>query len=108
MPLLLVFGLTWRVFTDAGFTRAGSRRLPQPTRILLFLANSLFAVTSIAYLALTRGIGTYVDTTLWARSGELVLGDPLFVVALAAGMWLLAAGPPSLRTPAPDQRVASP
>lgn len=108
VPLLLVFGLTWRVFTDAGFTRAGSRRLPQPTRILLFLANSLFAVTSIAYLSLTRGIGTYVDTTLWARSGELVLGDPLFVVALVAGMWLLAAGPPSLRTPAPDQRVASP
>ncbi len=106
-PLVILFGLTWRVLTDAGFTRAGSRHFPQPTRVLLFLANSLFAVTSIAFLALTRGTGTDVDTTIWASTGDSLLGDPLFVVALVAGAWLIAgpgqtgrlSSPPSERQP---------
>lgn len=89
-PLVILFGLTWRILTDAGFTRTGSRHFPQPTRVLLFLANSLFAVTSIAFLALTRGTGTTVDTTIWTSTADSLLGDPLFVVALVAGTWLVA------------------
>ena len=89
-PAVILFGLSWRILTDAGFTRTGSRHFPQPTRVLLFLANSLFAVTSIAFLALARGTGTSVDTTVWASTGDSLLGDPLFVVALVAGTWLIA------------------
>lgn len=87
-PLVILFGLTWRLVTDAEFTRTGSRRFPQSTRVLLFLANSLFAVTTIAFLALTRGTGTPVDTTPWAMTSDSLLGDSLFVVALVAGTWL--------------------
>ena len=89
-PLVILFGLTWRIRTDAGFTRTGSRHFPQSTRVLLFLANSLFAVTSIAFLALTRGTGTPIDPTSWASMADSLLGDPLFVVALVAGTWLAA------------------
>ena len=89
-PLVILFGLTWRILTDAEFTRADSRQLPQSTRVLLFLANSLFAVTSIAFLALSRGTGTPLDSSIWAQTSEDLLGDPLFVIALVAGTWLLA------------------
>lgn len=107
-PLVILFGLTWRILTDAGFTRTESGLFPQPTRVLLFLANSLFAVTSVAFLALTRGTGTSVDTTPWAGVGDSLLGDPLFVVALVAGTWLIA---PRVRgedvSPAPSGRQPS-
>lgn len=106
-PLVILFGLTWRILTDAEFTQAGSPKFPQPTRVLLFLANSLFAVTSIAFLALSRGTGTDVDTTMWAELGDTMLGDPLYVIALVAGTWLVIAragrsevsSPPSGRLP---------
>lgn len=92
-PLVLLFGLTWRLLTDAGFTHDGSPRLPQPARVLLFLANTLFAVTTVAFLALARGTGTPVDTTMWATTTDTLLGDPLFVVALVAGAWLIVGRP---------------
>ena len=38
-PMVILFGLTWRILTDAQFTRTGSRHFPQPTRVLLFLAS---------------------------------------------------------------------
>lgn len=106
-PLVILFGLTWRILTDAEFTRSGSPKFPQSTRVLLFLANSLFAVTSVAFLALSRGTGTDVDTTMWAELGDTMLGDPLFVIALVAGTWLVIAragrsevsSPPSGRLP---------
>lgn len=108
-PLVILFGLTWRILTDAGFTREGSRHFPQPTRVLLFLANSLFAVTSVAFLALARGTGTSVDTTPWAFVGDSLLGDPLFVVALVAGTWLIVsrAGGRELSYSLPEQRPSA-
>ncbi|MDQ7991847.1 MAG: hypothetical protein AAGC63_02630, partial [Propionicimonas sp.] len=92
-PMVILFGLTWRILTDAEFTRSGSRRFPQSTRVLLFLANSLFACTSVAFLALARGTGTDLDTSNWATLGSDQLGDALFLVALLAGAWLALRGP---------------
>jgi hypothetical protein len=108
--MVILFGLTWRILTDAQFTRTGSRHFPQPTRVLLFLANSLFACTSVAYLALARGTGTNLDTSDWAAMGADQLGDALFLVALAAGIWLalrgsaptLVVGPTPASDPAPQ------
>ena len=88
-PMVILFGLTWRILTDAQFTRAGSRHFPQPTRVLLFLANSLFAVTNVAFVALTRGTGTQFDTAIWADLGADQLGDPLFVISILAATWLV-------------------
>lgn len=105
-PMVIVFGLTWRVLTDAQFTRTGSRHFPQSTRVLLFLANSLFAVTNVAVVALARATGTQLDTAIWAQLGADQLGDPLFVISVLAGAWLVLAGPQYTREPsatsAPD------
>lgn len=91
-PMVILFGLTWRLLTDAQFTREGSRHFPQSTRVLLFLANSLFAVTNIAFVALARATGTQIDTGIWADLGSDQLGDPLFLISVVAGAWLVVSG----------------
>jgi hypothetical protein len=85
---MLVFGITWRVFTEAQVTWTGSARYPQSTRILLFLANILLATTGIAWVSLTRGTGTTADLSSWAFIGDSYLGEPLFYAGLLAGTWL--------------------
>ncbi len=87
--VVLVFGLAWRAFTEAEVTNEGSRRYPQATRVLLFLANALLATTGVAYVALSRGLGTDADPTVWAELGDATLGDPLYVAGLVAGLWLV-------------------
>jgi hypothetical protein len=86
---LLIFGLGWRIFTEAGVTYGSSRHYPQPTRVLLFLANSLLAATGVALVTLSRGMGTEADTSTWAGVGDLMLGKPLYVAGLVAGLWLI-------------------
>lgn len=86
---LLIFGLGWRMFTEAGITYGSSGHYPQPTRVLLFLANSLLAATGVALVALSRGMGTEADTSGWAQVGDLMLGKPLYVAGLVAGLWLI-------------------
>jgi hypothetical protein len=88
-PVVLVFGLAWRVFTEAQVTYSSSKRYPQSTRVLLFLANTLFATAGVAYVTLTRGLGTDADLTIWGELGDSTLGDPLFLTGLVAGLWLV-------------------
>ncbi len=87
--VVLVFGLAWRVFTEAEITSGDSRRYPRSTRVLLFLANALLATTGVAFVALSRGLGTDADPTVWAELGDATLGDPLFLAGLVAGLWLV-------------------
>ncbi|PKQ22436.1 MAG: hypothetical protein CVT65_13300 [Actinobacteria bacterium HGW-Actinobacteria-5] len=87
--VVLVFGLAWRVFTEAEVTNEGSPRYPRSTRVLLFLANALFATTGVAFVALSRGLGTNADPTVWAELGDATLGDPLYLAGLVAGLWLV-------------------
>ena len=87
--LLLLFGLTWRLLTGAGFLDGDSRVFPRPTRVLLFMANSLFAATSIAFIALARATATTADSSAWADAGDWTLGEPLYVAGLVAALWLL-------------------
>ena len=86
--LLVLFGLTWRVLTDAEFMRGDSRHLPQATRVVLFMANSLFAATSVAFIALSRASGTAADNSAWANAGDWMLGEPMFTAGLVAALWL--------------------
>ena len=87
--VMLVFGLAWRVFTEAQVTCTGSPKYPQPTRVLLYLANTLLAATVVAFVALARAVGTDVDPSVYGELGDTVLGDPLFVAGLVTGLWLL-------------------
>jgi hypothetical protein len=87
--VLLVFGLAWRAATEAEFTYVSTPSYPQSTRVMLFLANTLFATTGVAFLALARGAGTQADPAPWGELGDTMLGDPLFVTGLVAGLWFL-------------------
>lgn len=97
--VLLVFGLGWRAATEAEFTYVSTPKYPQSTRVMLFLANTLFATTSVAFLALARAAGTDLDPAPWGELGDTMLGDPLFVTGLVTGLWFLlhpaARRPPS-------------
>lgn len=100
-PVVLVLGLAWRVLTEAQVTYASTPRYPQSTRVLLFLANTLFATTSVAFLTLSRARGSDADPVLWGELGDYVLGEPLYVAGLVAGVWL------ALRAPArPDSQAS--
>ncbi len=107
-PLLILFGLTWRLLTGAEFTQKASRAFPQPTRVLLFLANSLFAVTALAFVALSRAAGTNVDSaTVWSDAGDWMLGEPLFAAGLVAGTWLALRPAPTASEPTTPTPTAS-
>ncbi|PKQ30652.1 MAG: hypothetical protein CVT62_11905 [Actinobacteria bacterium HGW-Actinobacteria-2] len=86
---MVVFGLLWRVITEAQITYGSSKRYPQSTRVLLFMANSLLATTGIAFVSLSRGGGTIADSSQWAGAGDTLLGQPLYVAGLVAALWLL-------------------
>lgn len=103
-PVVLVFGLAWRVATEANVTADSSPRYPQSTRVLLFLANTLFAATGLAFVTLTRGLGTDLDPTPWGVLGDSTLGDPLFLTGLVSGLWLVLR--PERVLPAPAGSVA--
>jgi hypothetical protein len=86
--LLVLFGLTWRLITDAEFLEGDSQVFPRPTRVLLFIANTLFAATTIAFVALARAKGDDNDSTPWVVAGDWILGEPLYTVALVGALWL--------------------
>ena len=88
IQLLLIFALTWQLITGEDFVLGDSKAFPQPTRILLYMANSLFAVTTVAFVALSRGQGTAADTNAWAIAGGWMLGDPLFMLTMVSALWL--------------------
>ena len=87
--VLLVFGLAWRVITEAQVTYTGSPKYPQSTRVLLYLANTLLAATVVAFVTLARAVGTDVDPSRFGELGDTVLGDPLYVAGLVSGLWLV-------------------
>ena len=45
--------------------------------------------TVVAYVALIRGAGTDLDHAAYGVLGDTVLGDPLFVAGLVAGLWMV-------------------
>lgn len=91
---LLIFGISWRVFTEAQVTYTDSVRYPQSTRILLFLANIMLACAGIAWVSLSRGTGTTADPSAWAAVGDSYLGEPLFYAGLISGVWLMLRSAP--------------
>ena len=96
--LLVLFGLTWRLLSDAEWLEGDTHLLPRTTRVLLFIANTLFAATSIAFIALARATGTSADSTIWVNAGDWMLGEPLYTTGLVAALWL-ALRPRQIKAP---------
>ncbi len=89
---VLLFGLVWQLLVNGDYTNGSSRALPQPARVLLYLANSLFAVTFVAWHVLAREAGRLTRPQDWADLGDAMFGVPLFVAAALAGL-AMAVGP---------------
>ena len=97
---VLLFGLIWQTLTNGDYTDGDSSAFPRSTRVLLYLANALFAVTGAALLSLSRESGG-VDATDWTELGDELLGTPLFVAGIVAGLWLAVGRQPSPPPAAP-------
>lgn len=85
---LVLFGLTWDFLTGSEWANGHSRPFPRTTRTLLVLANTLLAITVLAYVALTRDPASTINLDLYAELGDLVLGT---AVIAAAYLGVLAA-----------------
>lgn len=83
----VLFGLVWQAITGAGFTRRDTPRLPQSTRVLAYLANTLFAFTIVAFVSVTRSTSTTLSIVDLEATGDAALGTPLLVAATVLGLW---------------------
>jgi hypothetical protein len=79
--------LVWQGLTGAGFTRAGSKRLPQETRVLAYLANTLFAFCIVAFVAASRSSAGTLSLVDLDATGDSALGTPLLLAATVLGLW---------------------
>ena len=84
---IALFGLIWQAITGAHFTRHGSKRFPEPTRIFAYLANTLFAFAVVAFVATTRVQVSGIALSDLESTGDAGLGTPLLVAATVLGLW---------------------
>lgn len=87
----LVVGLIWRLFTDNGWARADSARFPRATRVLVALASSLFAVTTVATVALSGGKFPLSISSMESL-GDQFLGRGLVVAVCASALMVAVSG----------------
>jgi hypothetical protein len=81
---LVLFGLTWDLFTGSGWANQESRRFPRPTRALLVLTNYVLSMTVLAYAALIRDGSTTIYFDPFAQFGDLIFGTGLIAAAVIA------------------------
>jgi hypothetical protein len=81
---LVLFGLTWDLFTGSGWANRESRRFSRSTRVLLVLTNYVLSMTVLAYAALIRDGSTTIYFDPFARFGDLIFGTGLLAAAAVA------------------------
>jgi hypothetical protein len=81
---LVLFGLSWDLFTSSGWANQESRRFPRPTRVLLVLTNYVISMTVLAYAALIRDGSTTIYFDPFAQFGDLIFGTGLIAAAAIA------------------------
>ncbi|HZL73855.1 MAG TPA: hypothetical protein VFB83_00645 [Propionibacteriaceae bacterium] len=81
---LVLFGLTWDLFTGSGWANRESRGFPRPTRVLLVLTNYVLSMTVLAYAALIRDGSTTIYFDPFAQVGDLIFGTGLVAAAAIA------------------------
>jgi hypothetical protein len=81
---LVLFGLTWGLFTDSGYANDGSRKYPVPTRVLFVLANAVLAITILAFTSLVRDPTATINLDDFAALGDQVLGTALLAATFVA------------------------
>ena len=81
---LVLFGLSWDLFTGSGWANRESRRFPRHTRVLLVLTNYVLSMTVLAYAALIRDGSTTIYFDPFAQFGDLIFGTGLIAAAAVA------------------------
>ncbi|MGJ6980594.1 hypothetical protein ACSDQ9_08715 [Aestuariimicrobium soli] len=81
---LVLAGLAWRLLTDGSMAQGDSRAFPRASRVLLLVANTLLATTTLAVIALSGGHHDLLVSSLWEGTGEAFLGTPLLLAVLVA------------------------
>lgn len=84
----VLFGFIWNFLTAAGDCNHDSVKYPSDTRLLLFCAQSLFGMIVLAWISLTRDVGSGLDLDAFADLGDSSIGLALllsvFVTLLAS------------------------
>ncbi len=90
-----VFGLVWALLTGATDANGDSLRYPRQTRVLLFLAQSLFGLLFLVYAGVARrgSEGVAYSSSGTSELGATVLGMPLLLAALVVMVWRMSAAP---------------
>lgn len=78
----ILVGLVWSFLTGFAVAREHSLKYPLPSRVMLVLANSLFAVTVLAFGFLSRDPDSTVNLALFNELGASGFGDALIACAL--------------------------
>jgi len=76
--VVTVFGIAYVVASDAGFTATSSRRLPQDSRVLLFIGYLLFSVTILHWDAASHG-----------QTPDAQLSAAFYYLGIPIAAWLL-------------------
>ncbi|MGY4718988.1 hypothetical protein [Naumannella cuiyingiana] len=87
----VLFGLLWRVLTDADFTHVDSPGFPRAARVLLFAANALFASLALLMIAISRYSESAIDLEVFTGAGSQLVGS-VAAVAVVAGLLITLAG----------------
>lgn len=95
----VLFGFIWNFLTAAGDCNDDSAKYPTDTRLLLFCAQSLFGMIVLAWMALTRDVGSGLDLNAFADLGDSSIGLALL---LSAFVTLLANAHAPASPPATD------
>ncbi len=78
----VLFGFVWSFLIGGRTANGQSAKYPRPSRVLLFLANSVFGVTVLAFTALARDPDAAIDLGAFALVGDELLGTGLLVCVL--------------------------
>lgn len=78
----VLFGFVWAFLTGGAAANASSPQFPRPARVLLFLANSVFGVTVLAFTALARNPNASINLGAFADVGDQLFGTGLIAAVL--------------------------
>ncbi len=89
---VVLFGFVWAFLTENGVANGDSPGYPRPARVQLVLANGVFAITVLAFLALARDPEATVSLGDLAEFGSQAYGDPLVASGLLLALWAAVRG----------------
>lgn len=78
----VLFGFVWSFLTGGANANSTSPKFPRPARVLIFLANSVFGVTVLAFSALARDPNASINLGAFAEVGDQLFGTGLLTAVL--------------------------